>query len=200
MADIWFVSDTHFGHARILTFKLHDGTPMRPFATVEEMDETLVANWNAVVKPADKVYHLGDVAMHKRSLPIVGRCHGHKRLVRGNHDVESTREYLKYFEEIHACRVLDNCLFTHIPVHPESLRATWTNVHGHVHNNVPALYFGQKYLNISVEVTEYRPLHFDEVRQRAKEQIAENARLIEERLSSIKNFYRSIDAPILDEN
>ena len=110
MANIFIISDTHFGHANILKFivhrpectvpdtvKVHDaesapdvsvcGCPhMRPFANVEEMDDTLVDNWNKVVQPQDKVYHLGNVAMKREHIAVVGRCNGHKRLVRGNHD------------------------------------------------------------------------------------------------------------------
>lgn len=40
MADIWFISDTHFNHEDITTkFMREDGTPARPFSTVEEMNE-----------------------------------------------------------------------------------------------------------------------------------------------------------------
>jgi calcineurin-like phosphoesterase family protein len=38
-------------------------------------------------------------------------------------------------------------------------------VHGHVHNNVSALHFGPRYLNVSVEMTDYRPWSLDEVRE-----------------------------------
>ncbi len=83
MSSKWFTSDTHFSHANIL--HLGEG---RPFDTVEEMNETLIDNWNSVVNPADTVYHLGDVALGpiKDSLPLVGRLNGYKLLVPGNHD------------------------------------------------------------------------------------------------------------------
>ena len=118
MANIFVISDTHFDHANILTFKRKDGSPLREFKDVHHMNEMLIQNWNSVVRPQDKVYHLGDVTMHKQ-LPaaILDRLNGHKRLVRGNHDVAPTKDYLKWFEEVYACRVIDHMLFTHIPIH-----------------------------------------------------------------------------------
>jgi len=53
---LFFTADTHFGDHR--TLNIH----RRPFASVAEMDEALVAGWNAVVGPADEIWHLGDVA------------------------------------------------------------------------------------------------------------------------------------------
>jgi calcineurin-like phosphoesterase family protein len=170
MANIWLISDTHFGHANILNFKQKDGTPMRPFSSVLEMDEYMVDKWNSVVKPQDKVYHLGDVAMQWKDIAIVGRCNGHKRLVRGNHDDHSIKKYLPYFEEVYGSRLLDHLLLTHIPVHPESIGKALANVHGHVHNNVPALHFGPKYYNVSVEVIDYTPVSLEDLKLKIKKQ------------------------------
>lgn len=64
MAERFFISDTHFSHARILEFESDDGRPVRSgFSSVEEMDEAMIERWNSVVGPKDKVYHLGDVAI-----------------------------------------------------------------------------------------------------------------------------------------
>lgn len=78
----FFTSDTHFGHLRIN--ELAD----RPFASVEEMNETLIERWNKTVSAKDTVYHLGDVALGKldESLPLISRLNGYKILVPGNHD------------------------------------------------------------------------------------------------------------------
>ena len=45
---IYFTADTHFDHANIIRFC------NRPFATVEEMNETLITNWNRKVHANDK--------------------------------------------------------------------------------------------------------------------------------------------------
>jgi len=60
----------------------------RPFESVEEMDAELVRRYNAVVKPEDVVYWLGDVSFHPtdKSAELIGSLHGHKILCLGNHD------------------------------------------------------------------------------------------------------------------
>jgi calcineurin-like phosphoesterase family protein len=152
---IWFISDTHFGHENII------GYCSRPFTCAAEMDEVIVERWNRVVRPQDHVYHMGDVAMKAPQLAIVGRLNGHKRLIRGNHDIFDTRKYLYAgFDEIHGCRVLGNVLFTHFPVHPESLGRFLGNAHGHIHERPsPA----GAYVNLSVERIDYTPVTLETV-------------------------------------
>jgi calcineurin-like phosphoesterase family protein len=179
---IWCISDTHFRHANILTFRLSDGSLMRPFASVEEMDELMVQRWNERVRPSDHIYHLGDLTMDRQPLrtcaDLVRRLNGHKRLVLGNHDQGMIREYLGLgFEKIFGSRVLDNMIFTHIPIHPLSLGRFDANIHGHIHSNgggrMPAVVKeGGKvvpYVNVSVEVTDYRPLSLEEIRTQVRE-------------------------------
>lgn len=81
----WFTSDLHFGHARLLELSVMRGAA---FATVSEMKEALVANWNSVVAPEDTVWVLGDFDMHGKeaSLALVPCLKGTKILVSGNHD------------------------------------------------------------------------------------------------------------------
>lgn len=182
----WVISDTHFGHTNSWAkFKLADGcTPLRPFTSTEEMDETMVERHNAVVKPEDTVYVLGDVVINKKSLHHVKRLNGHKRLIRGNHDIFKDSDYRDVgFEQIWGVRVfVDKFILSHIPLHPDCITDRFrVNVHGHLHANevmrtrtnmVHGTMTGlitepdPRYLCVSVEHTDYRPLHFDEVEER----------------------------------
>lgn len=82
MSTTWFTSDQHFGHARIIELC------GRPFSSVEEMDEVIIARHNELVAPDDVVYHLGDYAMGDRSrgLGYISRMSGTHILIVGNHE------------------------------------------------------------------------------------------------------------------
>ncbi len=87
MVSVFFTADTHFGDHRVLNIG------RRPFASVAEMDEALVANWNAAVAPDDTVWHLGDVARRAAEMPgLLARLHGIKHLIRGNNDPPGTAQ------------------------------------------------------------------------------------------------------------
>lgn len=163
MQNIFFISDTHFSHANILTFKDKEGKLIRPFASVEEMDETLINNWNNVVRPQDKIYHLGDVAIPRRGLDCLARCNGDKVLLRGNHDIFKLKDYITYFRDIRGYAVIENYLLCHIPVHPESKGRFKKNIHGHLHSNKLEDPF---YINVSVEQINFSPIAFEDIKLR----------------------------------
>ena len=162
MAEIFLISDTHFGHANVLTFK-HDGKPLRPFGSLTEMHVEMIDRWNSVVTPQDKVYHLGDVAFSKEGLKLLHMLNGKKRLVRGNHDLFKTSAYLEHFQEIYGVRHIDGIWMTHVPMHPDCLneKRVNINVHGHLHANKIN---DDRYVNVSVECVNYTPVSIDEIR------------------------------------
>lgn len=189
MGNRFVISDTHFGHTNSWEkFKLPNGDPLRPFTSTEEMDETMVERWNAVVRPQDTVYHLGDVVINKKSLHHVKRLNGKKRLVRGNHDIFKDNDYREVgFDSLYGVRVfVDKFILSHIPLHPDCITDRFkVNVHGHLHANEVTRKIATKtwavtgqhdvvdqidprYLCVSVEHTDYRPLSFDEVEARIK--------------------------------
>lgn len=78
---VYFIADLHFGHPEIIPFG------GRPFGSLDEMEEVLIANWNATVHDDDEVYVLGDFCLDAgRSSDILRELQGTKHLVRGNHD------------------------------------------------------------------------------------------------------------------
>lgn len=169
MANIFFTSDTHFDHANFLNFKDDQGRKIRPFDTVEDMNETMIQRWNQVVGVMDKIYHLGDVTFRVNQLArIMSRLNGHKRLLVGNHDDPKNYELTRWFDKVQLWRIFkdENFVCTHIPILKEQFRhKVQYNVHGHLHQNkVP----DEQYINICVEQTDYIPVSMDELRDKCK--------------------------------
>jgi len=80
---IYFTSDLHLGHRAVIHMQ------NRPFADVDEMNRTLIMNYNAVVHKDDTVYILGDIAHRTRVEEVnalIAKLNGKKYLLRGNHD------------------------------------------------------------------------------------------------------------------
>src|SRR5258708_2167190 len=72
----YYTADTHFGHQLMLS----ETACARPFADTKAMDEALIANWNAVVKPGDIVYHLGDFSFGLHDERMTLRVHATTRM------------------------------------------------------------------------------------------------------------------------
>lgn len=169
MPSVWLVSDTHFSHAGVCRFLRADGSKLRPWDSVEEMDEEMVELWNETVKPNDKVYHLGDVAINRRGLDVLNRLNGDKVLIKGNHDIFKLHDYTRHFRDIRAYHVMDKLMLSHIPIHPQQQGRFRGNIHGHLHSNLVLDKWGNPdpfYANVCVEHTGFKPILFEEVRAR----------------------------------
>lgn len=162
MPNIWFISDTHFGHENIIKYC------KRPFSNSREMDEFMIEQWNTTVKPEDHVYHLGDVYMgdKKAGARCVARLQGKKRLVVGNHDDLKSPNLLNAFQKVMLWRNFRDEGFTaaHVPLSEDSL-VYGVQVHGHIHANTLD---NPRYINVCVEHTNYKPVHMDEIIERAR--------------------------------
>lgn len=86
---IYFTSDLHFGHKNVIDYC------NRPFDSVEQMNEEIIANFNAHVKPEDITYFIGDIFFCKKAeaKSILSRMNGTKILIRGNHDFKTSVMY-----------------------------------------------------------------------------------------------------------
>ena len=189
MPSVFLTSDTHFGHLGVCRFTQKDGvTKLRPWTDPNEMDEEMVKRWNETVKPRDKVYHLGDVVINRKSLSIMSRLNGDKVLIRGNHDIFPDVEYRQHFRELRAYHVMNGMILSHIPLHPSSLYRFGTNIHGHTHSNrvmktvkvervsehdprpftVEEEVIDPMYHCVCVEQTDFTPILFEDVIKRIK--------------------------------
>jgi len=170
MSETWFWADTHFSHANIMKYC------NRPFQSVEEMDEILVARWNERVKPGDTVYHLGDFMFTKRrDAPdkLLARLNGQKFLVIGNHDSKDVRKASWQCTYRLQKIVVDNqmIILCHYPMFSwqGSCHGSWM-LHGHCHGTLQTspTYSGVDFSrllirDVGVDVCPF-PLSFEEIR------------------------------------
>lgn len=154
------ISDLHLGHEKILKYS----NGLRGGTNSSEHDEWIIEQWNSVVTKHDLVYVLGDVAMNRNALHLVKRLKGNKHLCRGNHDVESVKAYMEYFDVIYGLHNYKRVFWmSHAPVHPGSLRGLF-NLHGHVHQNSVVDSDGNpdpRYINCCVEMSYGVPQSLD---------------------------------------
>ena len=160
MAKTWYISDTHFGHGKVIEYE------ERPFPDADAMDTLLIQNWNQKVQPEDLVYHLGDVSFHKkeRTREILRQLNGTKICIRGNHDFKPTAMMNLGFDaclESGFIRIgRHDCYISHEPF-PMSAPNTWM-IHGHVHSKWKVLPFDRK-ICVSVENWQYSPVQDTEL-------------------------------------
>ncbi len=165
--NIFFTSDTHYGHANVIKYS------ERPYDDVTEMNESMIRNWNSVVRPGDLVYHMGDFAFTTpdEAIRIARRLNGQRYLVFGNHDkrLRKERDFLaqwiwaKDFAEI---KVDDQkivlCHYAMLTWN-QSHRGSW-NLHGHSHGSLPPDKNALR-VDVGVDCWNYYPVSFDELKK-----------------------------------
>lgn len=160
---IWFTSDTHFGQQRTLDLT------RRPFESVEEMDQTIIDNWNKTVGKNDVVFHLGDFGDYNR----VRELNGKVVLLYGNYERNDHNKDL-----INVLTLLDmgfyqvstkDSLKLTLPdrdvvyslVHEPSHMQSYTfNLYGHIHR---AQMVRRNGLNVGTDCHFYKPISVDTV-------------------------------------
>lgn len=159
------IADTHFNHANIIKYC------NRPFADTYEMEETLVENWNSIVKPEDEVYVLGDFALGDRSDVgrILSRLNGTKYLALGNHDNATKATYLKAgFKEVFYKKRIGRVDMRHHPLNQDELMQGFIfYLYGHVHDK-PGFDETPNSKCVSVERINYTPYDITELLEKWK--------------------------------
>ena len=176
MTNIWFTSDTHFGHENIIRYC------NRPFDTLHYMNAALTDNWNSVVKDGDTVVHCGDFA-HPRcrdASSYLSRLNGSIILVRGNHDKRDVCNQFMWVERMQVSVGEFKCVVNHRPFYPPELVKNDIYhdhekmrdiadfdfvISGHVHEKYRWV---GKSVNVGVDVNYFRPVHIDELEQKLR--------------------------------
>jgi calcineurin-like phosphoesterase family protein/2'-5' RNA ligase len=157
--SIYLTGDLHLDHENIIHYCA------RPFldSNVNEMNSVLVDNWNHVIQATNTVYFLGDLTFGRSSRPAeywLSKLNGKIQFICGNHEygVKNTQEYvILNYQNHHFLLVHD----------PKNLPMQWGDwiIYGHIHNNnvkkYPFINGEKKTINVSVELTNYRPVSLD---------------------------------------
>lgn len=159
---IFYTADLHFGHANIIKYC------NRPFSSVQEMDEIMIANWNKVVGINDTVMVLGDFTFRQHE-SYARRLNGRKILIKGNHD--RIRGRLQNFDEVWS--VYEDNVNGQIIVLSHYAMRTWNksfhgswHLYGHSHGTLPEDE-GMSF-DVGVDVWNFYPVSFEVVRSKMK--------------------------------
>lgn len=173
--NIFFTSDEHHGHKNVIKYD------NRPFENVYEMTEVLIENNNEMVKPNDKVYHIGDFSWHGpgKTIEIIKRLNGKHHFIMGNHDkvllkpaVQEYAEWVKYYHEL----TIQDPTLKHkkiLMVLSHYAMVVWNKshygsimAHGHSHGNLDEynIRCNVRRIDACVSSHNYFPWNYEEIR------------------------------------
>lgn len=180
--NVWFTSDTHFGHENIIRFC------NRPFINAAEMNAELIRRWRETVPDDGIIFHLGDFAHGSSRLwnDILNALPGHKYLILGNHDMKAIRQgFMSHFELVTQQMTIrvggQAIVLNHNPFlcYGGSYRDVW-QLFGHVHSG-PASHTGldhprlkmlfPRQYDVGVDNNDYRPISFADVKAKIEAQV-----------------------------
>lgn len=165
MSEIYVTADLHFGHKRMAEvwrgFK-----QIGSITPVEAMNLSIVDSWNALIKPRDEVYVLGDFSFmgRGRTEEIFNKLNGRKYLIRGNHDGSAvTNQAWENQWDFRRLKINGKSLYMmHYPM------LTWPNahkgtihIHGHSHGNLQGPQSTR--MDVGIDATNMIALSVDEV-------------------------------------
>ena len=180
---VYFTSDTHFYHKNIIRYC------NRPFESIEEMNRSLIENWNNKVPKDAIVFHLGDFAFCNESQikELVSQLNGRTILIKGNHDAKNDKFLNSVFSEVYPQLYLvankQPIYLNHFPLLCYPSHA-W-NFFGHVHSKPGSIgtdtsklkYCASTRYDVGVDLNNYTPISFEEAKEKIQTQITNNANI-----------------------
>lgn len=199
-SNIWFTSDTHYDHSNLCRGTTKWKGPLeetRNFQTLQEMNDALVSNINAVVMPDDILFHLGDWSFGtQQNIEKFRKAINCKtiHLIKGNHDqwvkrypyyagmFESTQDYLELDVRMYTGQEQKTCVFKqdfvlcHFPISSwNGMNKGSIHLHGHVHFSPDKRIGKGKLMDVGVDGNDLKPISILEVMQiMAKQPISSN--------------------------
>lgn len=167
---IYFTSDNHFGHKKIIEYS------DRPFDSVEQMDETMIKRWNEKVGLEDEVYHLGDVGLCSQGKlrKILNRLNGKIYLIKGNHETAALacHQRFEWIKDYHELVIEDTDFHKNqqlLVLFHYAMRvwnaSHWGTFHlyGHSHGSLEDLADSRSF-DVGVDCHDFYPLSYEEVK------------------------------------
>lgn len=161
---VYFTADLHLGHTNIIRYC------SRPFKNVDEMNNTIIQNWNSKITDKDTVVVQGDIAFSRECLGRVRELAGKKILIRGNHDkgFSDTKFHDVGFSTIYKkpyffIRFEDNIpVFVNCCHAPDRsyLRNGMVNLCGHVHEKWKT---DAGFVNVGVDQWNFFPVSYRDI-------------------------------------
>ncbi len=155
-----FSADTHLNHKNIIEYC------SRPFSTIEEMNETIIENFNDRIMPDDTLYHLGDFSF--------GDAYRWRKrfkcknifLIRGNHDKSGLKDagfgWVKDTHNLIRPEGKEISIFLSHYGHrvwPSSHHGSY-HLYGHSHGKLPS--YGKSF-DVGVDCFNFIPISLDTV-------------------------------------
>lgn len=160
MSQVYFAGDLHLDHKNICNFRPQ-------FNTMEEHNQIVMDNILSTVTKRDKLYLMGDIAFSLDALELIKSIPCQKVLVCGNHEINQNitmKHLVDVYDSIHALTQYKGYWLTHCPIHPQEIRGRKGVIHGHMHYK--SIDNDGRYVCVSLEQTDYKPIKFEEVAER----------------------------------
>lgn len=181
--NTWFTSDLHLNHANIIRYcnrpfiKPGDLTERGQWVSREisrercnKMNEVIISNWNARVKPNDTVFHIGDFCFNKstegadvttKSYDLEKKLNGKIIFLYGNHDRNNGCKSL-----ITHCVIKLGGKYLYMTHNPKFYNNDYEiNLVGHVHDMWIAKKVGANSvaINVGVDAWSFKPIEINEI-------------------------------------
>ena len=163
---IYFTSDLHLGHPAIIPMQ------NRPFQDVDDMNRTIINNFNSMVRNNDTVYILGDISHRlkvEKANDLIAELKGRYILIVGNHDKKYDERLFEGIYDFKTVSLYEKYFaLMHYPMlsWPKSFHGSY-QLHGHIHArsdyNIQNKMDGIRRYDVGVDANDFHPVSVEQI-------------------------------------
>ena len=158
---IWFTSDSHCGHNRIIEYC------NRPFHDSDHMDTEIICRFQEKLRPGDTLYHLGDVSWSSYDLDKFFKYFKNVHLIYGNHDKPGRTQHphIRSYSDIKNLSLDgDYIVMCHYAMRSWKNRSKGAyHLYGHSHGKLPG---EGRSMDVGVDTNNFYPYSWPEIKAR----------------------------------